>query len=433
MSLKNHLAAIASLVGASAGLAGTISVNVVAAEGQTLVGADGLLVTSLNAPFTNSLGQVGFTGGLDNGGSTVNFVFSNDKIIWRNDDAVGNTLTGAEGTMGIGDNDEFIYSPSVDGDDAVWTHDGLLLKDGDAAPGLGGLGAGFNSRPTMTPNGTAWWVGGLDATPGGSSVGRAFWRNTGGPSGTYTAVLQTGDALGGFTITASGVGFSYDVSDNNLNHIHDLTLSTGSSTNDDFVYVNGALVAREDSPTGQGDNWDNFDAMSINNSGNYLFSGDTNGATTSDEFIAYNGSIALREGDIVDGAALGSSVSWASINNLNQAAFIWSLTSTSDEGLFWSADASDLASSMLLLRTGDEVDTNGDNIADASIADFNASNIISPGISLSDHLWVFVEVDLVDLVGTGAEYEAILRVRVPAPGGAAALGLLGLAGLRRRR
>lgn len=430
MTIRSTISCAAMLLLAGAAVAGTTRVNVIAAEGQTVQGADGLLITTLNAPFTNGLGQVGFTGGLAGPGGTINFVFANDKIVFRSDEVVGMTLTGAEGTMGIGDNGEFIYSPSVDGEDSVWTQDGLLLRAGDAAPGLPGQFSSFNSRPTMSPDGTSHWVGGLSTTSGGSTAGRVLWRDSGG---TTSAIFQTGDMIGGFAIGTTGVGFAYDFSDDNNNHIHSLLLDTGSTNTDGFVYVNGSLVAQEASASGAGDNWDNFDATSINNSGNYLFSGDTDGATASDEFIAYNGSIALREGDTVDGVTLGTAVNWASINNNNEAAFLWSLTSSSDEGLFWAADAAELSLATLLLRTGDQVDTDGDNIADATIADFSASNIISPGISLSDHPWVFVEVDLVDLVGAGTEYEAIIRVRVPTPGAATLLAVAGLAGLRRRR
>jgi len=47
------------------------------------------------------------------------------------------------------------------------------------------------------------------------------------------------------------------------------------------LYVDGSLVAREGDPNGSGiDNWVNFDFVSINDSGAYVFSGDTGAWST---------------------------------------------------------------------------------------------------------------------------------------------------------
>ncbi len=434
MSIRFATALLAGLAGAAASVAGpVVSVDLIAYEGMITPSSNGLAISSLNSPFTNGLGQVGFTGQLtDPAGGTIGFVWVNDDIKWTNTDGLPSVLGGAEGTMGIGNLGEFIYSPSVDGEDAVWTDQGLLLRADDAAPGMPGMFSSFNSRPIMTPDGTSYWVGGLTNAPGGSSQGRVLWKNVGGAGGTFTSLLKTGDIIAGFAVGASGVGFAYDVSDNNDHFISFASLVTGSSTTDGTVVVDGVAVARESSPTGQGDNWASFDGMSINNAGNYVFGGDTGGDTTTDEFIAYNGQIAIREGDSVGGVTLGASQDWVSINNLNQVAFIWDIAGGAEEGLFWAADATDMSAALMLLATGSDIDTDGDNIADATLIDFNASSTIGPGLDLSDNPWIYVEVDLMDL-GAGVEYEAIIRVQIPAPGGAALLGMAGLVGLRRRR
>jgi hypothetical protein len=432
--ITNRIAAItiATLAGASASLAGpaVVGVDVVAQEGGTL---GGLTITNLNAPNTNGLGGVGFTFAVDNGaGGTTNGFASFtaallQDILFFNTDVTSNVLTGAETTSAFGNNGEFIFSPSVDGEDSVWGQNGLILRADDAVPGNPGVFSSFNSRPSnMQPDGTAYWVGGVTNSAGGATQGRALWRYDGA---TYTSILQTGDVIEGQTIGTTGVGFSYDLSDDGANHIHVLLLDTGSTADDAALYVNGAIVAREQQSIGS-ENWDNFDAVSINTSGNYIFSGDTDGATATDEFLAYNGAISIREGDSVGGVILGSSVNAASINNLNQAAFIWNLDGTG-EGLFFAADASDLGSSALLLQVGDSVDLNNDGVADATLTNFTASNIIGPGLQFSDNPFVYVEVDLTDL--SGAEFEAIIRVAVPAPGAAGLLAFAGLAATRRRR
>ncbi len=189
-----------------------------------------------------------------------------------------------------------------------------------------------------------------------------------------------------------------------------------------------AGAAREDSPTGQGDDWDNFDNISVNNLGNYIFSGDTDGSTTTDEFLAYNGSIVLREGQLIGGRTLGAGVDAASMNELGQVAFVWDSDLT--ETLF-AGNASDLANSIALLSIGDELDVNGDLIADYTLTDFEASNIIGPGIDLAENGRIYVEVEITAIGGSTAE-EAIIGIAIPEPATAALL-TLGLLAMRRRR
>ncbi|NJL30014.1 MAG: hypothetical protein HC897_20035 [Thermoanaerobaculia bacterium] len=355
-------------------------------------------VTSLNTPFTNADGEVGLTGALDNGGASDSFVWFDTGIVWRNSSAVGVTLSGSESTMGVGDMGQFIYSTAVDGNDAVWTQNGALAIDSDPAPGFpGGTITTFHSRPTMIPSGQAFWISGFNASGGTSTEGRMLYTSTDGTPATISVVLRSDDMIGGLAIDRpSGVDFDYQISDNGAHHIQVLQMDTGSTTDDDHVYVDGAFVARETSPTGQGDGWDNFDSVSINNSGDYLFSGDTDGATTSDEFIAYNATIALREGATIGGVTLtnGSTVQALSLDNLGQAVHSW-LVSGGAETLFFAPDASDLlGTSIPLLQVGDTVDVDGDGTGDATVTDLNASGVIGPGLSLAEDQRVYVEVDL---------------------------------------
>ncbi|HEX4956146.1 MAG TPA: hypothetical protein VF017_22385 [Thermoanaerobaculia bacterium] len=387
-----------------------VGATLVAQVGQSPAGANGP-ITSLNAPFTNGLGQPGFTGAANDGGAgTDNFVWFDTGIAFLDADAVGFTLSGGESTMGVGDAGQFIYSPSVDGDDAVWTHNGLLLADGMQAPGFpAGTINTFNSRPQMRPSGQAYWVSGFNDAGGTTTLGRMLYTSSNAMPGTITVVLRSDDLVGGIPIDRpSGIGFDYAFSDDGSHHIHALLLDTGSTTNDDIVYVDGAMVAREASPSGAGDNWDNFDSVSINNAGDYLFSGDTDGATGTDEFIAYNSTIAVREGDVLDGQPLTStaSVQTLSLNSLGWAAHLWSIAGGT-ELLFFSCDAADLAAtSVLVLATGDMVDLDGDTTGDATVTDFNASSVIGPGLSLAEDGVVYVEVDL-DTV------EAVIGVELP--------------------
>ena len=380
-----------------------VPATIIAIEGQEV--EPGVPITSVNAPFTNGQGKVGFTGAVDRGGSD-SFVWFDAGPIWFNSDD-GN-LSGAEGTMGIGDAAEFIYSPSNSGRDSVWTQDGLLLEEDVAAPGIPGSIISFNSRPTLLPDGTAHWVAGTTDVVGGSTLGRVLYRST-PTEGGIVPVLASGDLVDGIPIDfPSGVDFDYSFSDDGTQHIQGLLLDTGSTADDGAVYVNGVVVARETGTNGDGDNWDNFDTMSINNNGDYLFSGDTDGVTTSDEFIAYNGAIALREGDTVGTFTLtpSASVLALSIDNVGRALHAWSAGGI--DVLFFATDASDLiGTSAIILMEGDQIDTDGDDIADYTVTDLNASNILGPGLQLAEGGVAYVEVDVDD---GGGELEAILEL-----------------------
>lgn len=387
-----------------------VPATVLVQVGDTPPGGGGAMVDVLNAPFTDGGGRPGFSGSLTSG---ERFIWIDAAIAFLDSSVVGSTLTGAESTMGISDADGFIYSPSVDGDDAVWSHNGLVLREGVAAPGFpGGTTVTFNSRPTMLPSGAAYWVAGFDDTGGGSTQGRMVYTTPTASSGDVSVVLRSDDMVSGLAIDRpSGIGFDYQISDNGLHHIHELLMDTGSTVDDGAIYVDGALVARETLATGSGTNWDNFDVVSINDSGNYIFSGDDDGATTVDELIAYNGVIGLREGDTVDGITLISSaaVLGASLNNAGWAVHIWN-RSSGQEFLFVACDASDLASSVLIAATDDDLDLDGNGSGDATLTDFEASTVIGPGLWLAEDSRVFVGVDL-DF-GAG-DVEAIISFELP--------------------
>jgi hypothetical protein len=414
---------------ALAGAPSAVSGDVVVREGDTV---DNALITGVGSPFTNGNGDVGAVLTLDDGRRAI---WYGGGVIFTSDMALPDTLTGGESTMGIGNNGEFIYSPSFNGNDSVFGQNGLILAEPAQAPGSApGFLNTFNSRPQMIDDGSGYWVGGINDGAGGtSSIERAFYRSN--PDGTIDQVMGAGDIIGnsgGLAINVgSGIGFDYQVSGNGTNMINELTSNSGSTANDGVIAVNNSMVAREGSANGQGDNWDNFDHMSINNNGNYIFSGDTDGATNSDEFIAYNGSIALREGTSLDGLTLGSSVDALSINNLDQAVFIWD-TAEETETMFFASDTLNLSSAIKILSVGDLFDEDNDGIGDWIIDDFNASSTIGPGIDFAENGLVHVEVDLISLDG-GTNIEAIITLAVPAPGSLGLLALTGVVVSRRRR
>ncbi len=408
MKLSTTILPVLALVTTAAAQSPT-HVELVVKVGDTPSGAGGATVSTLNAPFTDGNGKVGFTGNLN---PSNNFVWYGAGVHWLNSDGLPDVLTGAEGTMGVSNTGDFIYSPSTNGNDSVWTSAGLLAQTGTPAPGHPGQYITFASRPIMLPDGTAYFVSGLNPTQGSTSTQRRTIFKT--VSGVLTLVQTGGDVVGGFTIANTGIEFGYDVADNDQHIIQQLTMTGVPTTGDSFIYVNNAAAAREGDPTGQGANWQTFAGMSINNSGNYVFGGDDSGAAASDAFVAYNSNIVVREGQTIDGflIASGSSIGWVSINNLNKVAYIWNRTGF--DALFVGDGPNLAATSKLLLKVGDVVDLNNDNIGDATVIDFEASASISPGLSFSDHNFIHVEVTLRD-IGQATDYEAIIRVPIPVP------------------
>jgi hypothetical protein len=367
-------------------------------------------VSTISPPFINGAGQVGFAGSLTGG---ERFIWLGDGIRWLNSDENGVVLGGAEAAIGISDGGGFIYSPTVDGDDAVYTHNGVLLVEGDPAPKFpAGVTVTFNSRPAMTNDGRAFWVAGVNESGGTITQKRVMYTASDASPTTIDIALAGGDVIDGLVIENTGIDFTYQTSGDGNHIIQTLDAATGSSSNDSIMVVDGGIVARESFPVSGkfGEAWQSFDDMSINNAGNFLFSGDTDSVAAKDEFVAYKTTIAMRESDNVDGIDLvpGSTVRAVSLNNLDQAMVIWAVGAT--EMVFFACDAADmLRSARVLLRTGDTVDLDGDGLADATITDFNASTTTSHR-QLTDDGRLYLEVDLDH--GDGIDLEAVIQVNV---------------------
>lgn len=431
MRRRTLLAASAMSLAVSTVALGQVQVNLVAIVGQPLNGVGGGgTVTTLNNPSVNGLGQVGFTGAINTGSGTTNFVYVNNAIVFRNDSVPG--LTGTESQMGLSNAGDFIFSPSIGGNDSVYTSNGKLLQETDPAPGFPGQNSVFNSRPQMAADGTAYWVGGIG--PAASTTTRVLYKATPAGGGAFNVgpALTGGQLIGGEAITATGIDFAYAVSDNAANIINRVTFS-GSTATDAAVVLNGStVVAREGSiPTGGTAAWQAFRSVDVNDNGEYVIYGDDTSAA--DDILVYNGSVLVRQGQVLGGETLGSTIDGAALNNVGGIVQLWDLPGTGQEALFYGL-ASDIGSSQLLLRTGQGIDTNGDNVADYTLTDFNASSTISNPMDFADNNVVYLSVGLTP-IGGGTEQNAIIGVVVPEP---ATLGLLAassllLAGRRRRR
>lgn len=359
-----------------------VAADVLLSQGDALAGST---VATLNPVFLDGAGRPGSLVVLANGNRAI---WYDGAVVFDSGDVAGTVLAGGEATIGIGDGGAFVYSPNADGEDSVWTQAGLLLRGTDPAPGLPGQFTTFHSRPSMLPDGRAVWVGGLTDVQGGSTQGRVLYRASTTAPFAYEPLLRTGDVVGGFAIGTTGIGFQYQMSDSGAHLAALLILQTGSTANDNVVYLDGSVVAREGSPVGSsapGENWQNFAGVAVNDAGDWLLAGDTDGATATDAFLAFNGELQVREGDLVDGELLGagSALRAIAINNLGQALHAWN-TPGNVRKVFFANDAGRLHDSVLLLRTGSGLDLTGDGNADATLVDILGTFTTTTGLSLAE-------------------------------------------------
>lgn len=416
-------AAIACFVAASNAHADLVEAELVARIGGAAPGGDGTTISNLNAPFVNGLGEVGFTGTL---ASDDRFVWLGDGIVWLNSDALpGSVLTGNESTMGISNLGGFIYSCNDDGEDSVWTQEGLLLRETEPIPGETLVWSSFNSRPRMTCDGVAFWVTGLSATSGGGTYGRGLMRCL-DPADPASAelLIGTGDAVEDgdefYEIGTIGIGFAYDVS-GDAEHIALILKMAGLPTAaDDFIWLDGDLRERQGDPTapGSGLSWDQFRGVGVNDAGRLIFFGpaEPDDPKVADiEYLAIDGEIVVKEGDSIAGVDLveGFAIRWASIDDLDRVVHVWEgsgfppsagaafLTSITDEGL----------EHVAIAEIGDELDFDGNGVSDGTIVDFEVSAVVGPAIGLPDQPWVYLPVEIAP--ADGPEYEAIVRFALP--------------------
>jgi hypothetical protein len=326
-------------------------------------------ITSLNSAFSNANNQIGFTGGILINSVAKHFVWFDSGVVWHTDMGLPTVLSGAENWSGYGNGGEFVYSPSIDGGDGIWSDQGLIVHDDDPAPGIPGMFITFGSRPTMLPNGTAHWMSGITNVQGGTTQADVIYRSTDRTVAGTTVLFQEGGMIGGFP--TDDIVFDYDVSDNGEHLAMQVSLNNGGTTADDVIALDSVIVAQEGMATGGGDNWQFFDLMRVNNDATIVFSGDTNGATTSDEFIAVDGVIALREGDVLGSITLGTTVRGLALRNDGFVVWAWTTSvGTTDEVMFIGQASNLAATSQYVVKTGDGLDTNGDTVADYTVVDF---------------------------------------------------------------
>lgn len=365
-------------------------------EGEQLAGAAvGEVVSSINNPAANQVGGYSF------GVNTTNDAAVSTSHIWGNaSGGLGAPLqtegvfgalvqTGFESFFGMADSGAVAYSPSGTGGpvgdfDSVWRDDTPLALEGDPISSLPGQFWRFASRPGITSDGNAWWVAGTTSVQGGNTENRGLFREP-----NATVVLLGGQAVPNLPSplnTATAVSFDFRFSALGTNYLAEGQM-TGSTVSDDVMILSGAgllldgELVREDSPIPAavgglaGERWDNFDFVSVTETGSYFFSGDSTAATSEDEFIVRDGVIILREGQFAGGAQLTASIESAFMNEQGDLGFVWQIVTdvANREALY-------LNGRLLLIET-DQVDFDGDGALDANatLSDFTGISALVVG------------------------------------------------------
>lgn len=402
-----------------------------------IIGPPGSSISSIGNPAANGVG--GYTVGVvTTGAETLSHIWgSTDGIappaIIRTEGTFGVLVQeGFESFYGMSNTGQLGYSATgtggPDGDfDSVWIDDSPFAVEGDSLPPgpYQDQFWSFASRPTITADGVIYFQGGTRATVGGSTNARGLFDNTGTP------LLYTGEMVSGLPAplddSGSPVSVDYSVSSLGTNYLAEVemeTVGTGVSTTEDNAMVlsgaalmAGGSVVREGQPVPMaigglaGENWDNFDRTAVTESGQYMFTGDTDAATSSDEIVVVNGMIVAREGEMLDGLMISGAIESADMNENGDWAVVWDYDDVVDgnlEALFFNGE--------LLIKELDDVDINGDGIVDAGnfISDFTGISTLvvadRAGGQASVYFTADVEVD-------GISTEAFMRIDVQVEAG----------------
>ncbi len=340
------------------------------------------------------------------------------------------TQTSFETFFGLADDGTAAYSPlctrdTFTGLDAVFAGDALISIERDPVPNMPGQFWSFGSRPSISAAGVPVWVGGITSTQGGSTQNRGMF------SGAAADVLLLGGQTPPdlpFPLVTSTMSFDFRISANGQNWIIDAQMSSGSTTNDTAVVMNGSglildsVLVREGNVVPAsvggvgGEAWQGWGFFGINNAGDYFFTGDTSAATASDLFILKNGQFIVREGGTVDGHTIGATMVGAYMNEDADLAYIVQANPGTGlrETLFFNGTK--------VLAVGDAVDLDNDGVVEPGsvLSDFTGITALTMGDRQGGEVALYFTAD-VDTLGTPSltddtegGFELVLRVALPA-------------------
>jgi hypothetical protein len=406
-------------------------------EDDTLPGAPGENVDSINNPVVNHVGGYGLTVNTSGSGTTLSH-------IWGNAGGGPGHVIITEGTYGDFQQNSFesfhglsnagvpaysaISTSTITGTtglDGVWLGTTPVLNEEDPIPTLPGQWSTFNSRPGVTADGIPYWVGGTADTQGASTQNRRIFFSTG-----LTPVVGTGDTIPGVAEPVENVDFDFRYSEFGTNYITQVLVDS-SSTDDGLIITNGntllidGMIVREASPVPAsagglpGELWDNFDYFSITEFGDYLMTGDTTASTSEDEFVVLSGMIVLREGDMVNTPigplALSGSIEGGYMNEDLDWAVTWDVNAPAGnvEALILNGE--------VILMEGDAVDLDGDGVVepDSILANFTGITSLVVGARLGGggyDIYFTADIDTEGTSSSSDDTEGMFRISIGGTG-----------------
>ncbi|MEM7204791.1 MAG: hypothetical protein AAF628_31330 [Planctomycetota bacterium] len=368
----------------------------------------GHVVNSMSNTAVNGVGGYAATINTSDGGTTLSHVWGHatggSGSLLRTEALIGTLQqTSFESFFGIDDTGSVAYSAQADdtsrsatGLDGAWLDATVLANEDDPIPSLPGTVYRFNSRVGVTNNGIAYWVAGINDAVSGASLGNGLATSASG------ILHKSGDLIAGLPAALGASAIDFDVRFSALGGHYLVGVDTAAtSTADFFVLRDGIPLTTSAGLIGEGqavptdagglagENWDNFDFFGINESGDYLITGDTDGATASDEFISFNGKIIYREGDAVVGGTLEGSIEGAAMNENCDIACLWDIS----DGSGGTIEVL-MLNDKVLLREGDAVDLDGDGAIEPTSILANFTGISALTMGPNRRLYFTADIDI---------------------------------------
>ncbi|HPF38817.1 MAG TPA: dockerin type I domain-containing protein [Phycisphaerae bacterium] len=347
-------------------------------EGETLP-IEGA-VSSVSNPQTNGAGGWCVIMTANDGGGSVNRIFgSPDGVtpagtLWVEQTVGTYEQTSINTTIDLDDSGAVLYRAVINGvtEPTLFINGTVLMEEETpiTTGPLAGIDWDLVSTQMLSFDGVPYYIARV-RTP---IATEHLMRGT-----DYQVLLSSGDLLPGLPAIVDDDSTSieswYGISGTGGEYIAEITMDTNNSpfttSNDNVVVVSGyALyldrgIVQEGMPIPAsigglvGETWDNFAQLEINDFGQVFLTGDSAAATTEDAFVVFDGQVVLREGDILPEGAVSGAINHADMNDQGDWVVFWTVGGV--ESLILNGE--------VVVQVGDNVDVDGDGIADATVID----------------------------------------------------------------
>jgi hypothetical protein len=380
-------------------------------------------ITSITSVMTNNAG--GYAVRLDSTGSgtTLSHVWGSANggagaPLRTEGSFSGYTQTAFETFFGVSNTGQVAYSPTLTVGDSVWLDSTPVAVDPEPST-VAGFFWSFASRPLVSGLGTPYCVAGLTTTAGGSTAGYAFVQGVGA-----NVLFRSGDTLPGMPgpigTASTPIDFDYAISAADTHYILTVKLAGATSTADEYVIYDGAVLSVGGAPLVEGttvpvavggvnsEKWGTFDLFACTENGNYLITGDTDAPTTADDYMLVNGVFTHRVGDVIDGFTTVGAIQSATMNEAGSIAYVWEIVTGGGnlEALF--------VDDQIVLVEGDLVDLDGDGNVEPNSVLRDIGETRQLALASNGDVYVQCQIDVLGTTSTTDDIDAILRIAASA-------------------